>query len=87
MSEPKIEYANGKPYLILWRDTERGLTDPCAFCSRRHQHGLGDGHRIAHCSDADGISLFHRPVTRTIKGVKVSSDDGYFLRTRTEATK
>jgi hypothetical protein len=72
---PPIEHEDGR--LVLWRDTERSPTDQCPFCGANHGHGLGDGHRAAHC---------------VIKGVAVTAPDGtvldnshgYVLRTRKE---
>lgn len=84
MSEQTIEYANGKPCLLLWRDSQNSLTDVCPFCGVRHLHGLFDGHRVAHCVSEDHGKT---DMVISINGVTLCAANGYFLRTRTEATK
>jgi hypothetical protein len=63
-------------YAVLRRDSERGETDPCPFCGRRHTHGDGDGHRVAHCSSAET----RREIQ--VEGVTLRKSDGYIIRTR-----
>lgn len=47
-----IEYKilSDRPYLILKRKKGEKETVPCPFCGTVHLHGLGDGHRVAHCA-------------------------------------
>jgi len=49
------------------------LTESCPFCGKKHLHGVGDGHRAAHCTV--------RPVQVTLpSGRVVSNQHGYILR-------
>lgn len=69
------EFYKGGSFAVIRRDSEESKTDPCPFCGERHIHGIGDGHRTAHCRKgsteilaADGTVLFQK--------------HGYMLRTR-----
>lgn len=35
------------------KDFPTGLRFYCAFCKRYHNHGEGEGHRIAHCHNSE----------------------------------
>lgn len=74
-----VQYAKegDKNYLLLFRETEWSKTDPCPFCFAQHSHGIGDGHRIAHCLKQVG-----HPSIRTTDGVPLNRDDGYIIKTR-----
>jgi len=88
-----LEHRNGSTqiYPTLWRDPYAvrascipGMVDvlttkttPCPFCRKGHIHGIGDGHRVPHCTDRrkkeavtldDGTVVYHK--------------DGYIIRTR-----
>lgn len=75
--EKDIETINyeGKEYVVLTRKTDNDKTIPCPFCKKRHTHGIGDGHRIVHCSTRDKI------YTRPSDGKIFNQDDGYFIKT------
>ena len=73
---PKSEEHNGKEYIVLWRETEESKTEFCPFCGSRHQHGIGDGHRVSHC--APGEDIF----TRQSDGKVFYQNNGYFVRTK-----
>lgn len=72
-----VEYIRDidRAFAIIWRDIPGMATDPCPFCFKRHTHGLGDGHRVAHCG-------LKEPVTIKVGSVTLCSSDGYILRTR-----
>ncbi|MCX5673838.1 MAG: hypothetical protein NTX87_02420 [Planctomycetota bacterium] len=38
-----VPRADGRPGLRIW----------CRHCRRWHLHGMGYGHRVAHCADVD----------------------------------
>src|SRR5215470_13618784 len=82
---------SSKTYATLWRDPYAvrassipgrvdvltTKTTPCPFCRKGHIHGIGDGHRVPHCTDRrkkeavtldDGTVVYHK--------------DGYIVRTR-----
>lgn len=65
----------GGSYAVLWRDDEISSTQPCPYCYERHSHGVGDGHRIAHCVKIarPEIILFDKIVLR--------QTDGYWIKT------
>lgn len=42
-------YLAGKHQLQVW----------CRYCSDFHLHGLGDGHRVAHCLEIYGRTPYH----------------------------
>lgn len=49
----------------------------CMFCGQEHEHGLGNGHRIAQCGNAK------TPVLEFIiakDGTKLFQKDGYIIR-------
>lgn len=73
---PKTETHDGKEYITLWRETVESMTDFCPFCGSRHQHGIGDGHRVSHC--APGEETF----TRQSDGKVFYQKNGYFVRTK-----
>lgn len=35
------------------RNKEGMLSAWCPFCKKFHHHGIGEGHRIAHCSNEE----------------------------------
>lgn len=70
----EYELLNGKPYLALHRKAENEPTETCPFCSQAHRHGIGDGHRIAHCARVISAEL-------CIGDVRVYHADGYVIRT------
>lgn len=70
----QVETLDGRAYLVLRRKTESSGTEPCPFCSRPHIHGIGDGHRVAHCVNPT-VTEFQ------IGNVTVYQDHGYVIRT------
>jgi hypothetical protein len=62
-----------KNYLVLSRKKGKP-TEKCPFCNKGHVHGLGDGHRIAHC--ATGYKE-----TVIVGNKMVYQKDGYFIET------
>ena len=72
-------------YLVLhFLEGEAGRTEPCAYCGKNHQHGEGEGHRVAHC----GWDIFNQEIRdRTLsfqnsRGETFCLDHGYILRKR-----
>ncbi len=76
LSAAEYELDGGKPYLVLWRETERSPTEYCPFCGYRHTHGIGDGHRVPHCVSNDGLAV-------ASDGTRLYQQSGYIVRTRT----
>jgi hypothetical protein len=56
---------------------EEDKTDVCMFCKKRHSHGDGDGHRLAHC---DETSKSFTPEVTLRDGTTVRAEDGYVLK-------
>lgn len=69
------EMDDGKPYLVLWRETARSRTDHCPFCGVKHSHGIPDGSRSPHCVTRDAIAV-------ASDGTMLYQHHGYFIRTR-----
>lgn len=67
---------DGRPYAVLVRNAVESPTSPCPFCGKRHIHGVGDGHRIAHCTKVV------RPEIRTSDGTTLRQSHGYIIVTR-----
>jgi hypothetical protein len=67
--------ANGTTYAILRRPSEDAPTLACPFCGRCHTHGMGDGHRVAHCANPE------RPKIALPAGLEIRAADGYIVRT------
>ncbi len=40
--------------VLLGHKTPTGIAVWCPFCKLYHQHGVGDGHRAAHCDSGKG---------------------------------
>lgn len=74
-----VEYESDglRNWLVLYRQSEKQKTDPCPFCLSPHSHGIGDGHRIAHCLRQYGFESI-----RTLDGTILNRDDGYIIKTR-----
>jgi len=74
-----VEYErhDDRNYLVLYRQTSKARTDPCPFCLAMHSHGLGDGHRVGHCTPQYGRSSIF-----TIDGTALLKDYGYIVKTR-----
>ena len=71
---------NNKNFLCLAVDSN-GLTEPCAFCGRRHHHGRGSGHRRPHCFR----TILDKPVSpdaefTNSQGERFRLRDGYILK-------
>ncbi|MDD2468550.1 MAG: GIY-YIG nuclease family protein [Desulfobulbus sp.] len=64
-------------YLVLYRQRTMAKTDPCPFCLAPHNHGDGDGHRVAHCLPQHG-----RTSIVTIDGTVLHRDHGYIIKSR-----
>lgn len=69
---PEYRVASGRAYAVLRRRTPDGPTLPCPFCGRPHQHGEGEGHKVAHCAGDSAAELRGRDVT-------LRQSDGYFV--------
>jgi len=74
----EYEPDGARAYAVLWRDTQKSKTDPCPFCGKRHTHGLGDGHRVAHCVDGNNQA-------KAKDGTILEKEHGYIIRTRNKA--
>ena len=46
-----FEIHDGIKYPIILRKKGNKETDQCPYCKQKHTHGIGEGHRIAHCGD------------------------------------
>lgn len=73
--------------LVLYRDSEEEPTERCPFCGDTHQHGVGDGHRVSHCSDGIGIEkgsyiLGRKAVFKNKHNEIFDCEDGYVIKTR-----
>lgn len=77
---PEYELLNGRPYAVLYRENENEKTEICPFCGKRHIHGIGDGHRTAHCADGS------KEITAE-DGTVLTQDHGYILRTEKNVNK
>lgn len=56
------EYETDSEGILILKCTERQdgcglITEPCPFCGKRHFHGHGEGHRVAHCLETKEITL------------------------------
>lgn len=40
----------GYPLIACWKIDNYHYSFYCRFCKRIHNHGLGNGHRVSHCS-------------------------------------
>jgi hypothetical protein len=69
-----IEILNGKPYIVNWRKKGEFKIDECFFCGKKHEHGLGEGHRVAHCLPKDVDSFYE------FEGTKITFQSGYIVR-------
>jgi hypothetical protein len=76
IKEAEYEVIGTQPYAVLRRDTETSETDHCPFCDKRHHHGAGEGHRVAHCSSSE----FREEVKAG--NIILRKIDGYILKTR-----
>ena len=66
-----------RSWAILWRDTVDSKTDHCPFCGERHIHGIGDGHRVAHCINKGGK-------IKAKDGTVLYQEHGYIIKTRSK---
>ena len=73
----EYESSGDKNWLVLYRQSDNRMTDPCPFCLVPHSHGIGDGHRVAHCLPQYGFSSI-----KTLDGTTLHRDDGYIIKTR-----
>lgn len=85
LSRSTVEYENddGWSFAVLWRDSEQSQTDVCPFCSKRHFHGVGDGHRSAHCEKVwqkNGEKI--KSEVSAEDGTVLKQQDGYIIKTR-----
>lgn len=69
-----IEVLNGTPYIVNWRKKGTLIIDECFFCSKKHEHGRGEGHRIAHCLPKDVNNSYD------YEGMKITYQAGYIIR-------
>ena len=72
---PDYETDGIHSWAVLWRDFEDSKTDHCPFCGEKHVHGIGDGHRGAHCTGG-------KTETYAKDGTILHQKDGYILKTR-----
>ncbi|MFL6210227.1 MAG: GIY-YIG nuclease family protein [Pyrinomonadaceae bacterium] len=76
LDEPEYEVIGLRAYAVLRRDTEESATDSCPFCGRKHIHGIGDGHRVVHCSSVDAREKIDAG------NLTLRQSDGYIIKTR-----
>lgn len=65
---------DGRTYPVVRRAAESDRTTGCPFCGKAHQHGEGDGHRVAHCGD-------EAPPVIRVGNQELRRADGYWLKT------
>lgn len=70
-----VEYkiVDGRAYAVLQRERAGSPTSFCPFCGDRHVHGIGDGHRGAHCWRVIWSEL------QTPDGTTLRQSDGYII--------
>lgn len=74
----QYEVIDGRPYALLYRDAGSEATEPCPFCFVEHRHGLGDGHRVAHCASGwESVAA--------ADGMLLERANGYIVRTASPA--
>jgi hypothetical protein len=61
-----------KLYPIAKRKKGTSKIDECPFCGEKHTHGLGNGHRLTHCSG----NYFKEII---INGNVIKQERGYFI--------
>lgn len=71
----EYEKEGEQSWAVLRRDTENSKTGYCPFCGKRHIHGLGDGHRVAHCISGNNEAYAK-------DGTVLYKERGYIIRTR-----
>jgi ribosomal protein L24E len=71
----ELDPRSGKIFLILVQEPKHGKTERCPFCGKYHLHGVGDGHRVAHCG-------FNEITFTNGQGIRFSSNDGYIIKTK-----
>lgn len=53
-----LGYEDGIPVVGATAQQYKGVTlltlVACPYCGRRHEHGGGEGHRVAHCGGSGG---------------------------------
>lgn len=76
----EYEVQDGRPFAVLYRESENSRTEICPFCGKSHSHGIGDGHRQAHCIDGNKDILAE-------DGTVLIQDHGYIIRTKKRANK
>ena len=58
----------------------RGQTGMCAFCGKKHHHGIGDGDRVPHCSfDIFGLPIDKNLIFQNARGELFFQRNGYVL--------
>ena len=81
---PKFEIDKERKYPIIWRKKGSKVTDPCPYCDELHIHGIGEGHRVAHCVDAydrrGDIIRDSSSYTCNLDGEIIHKSEGYILR-------
>jgi hypothetical protein len=56
-----LGYHEGRPIVKAYPEQDTGfLTFWCDYCKREHLHGMGNGHRVAHCSSSSTTTPFHK---------------------------
>jgi hypothetical protein len=55
------------PVLSAERVNAVQLKIHCEYCNKAHYHGLGDGHRVAHCLDESSLYLRTGYIIQEIK--------------------
>ena len=80
---PEYEVVDGRKYPIIWRKKGSKLTEPCPYCDELHTHGIGEGHRVAHCVNAynrrGDVVRDSSNYTCNLDGEVVHKSHGYIL--------
>lgn len=76
LRDVEYEMIDGRAYAVLRRERAGSPTSFCPFCGDRHIHGIGDGHRGAHCARVVW------PEVETSDGTILRQSDGYIIASR-----
>lgn len=63
---------NYQVYPLVLADKEGNIK--CPYCSEKHKHGKGDGHRLSHCANNKSKSII------TVDGVLFEKSEGYYVK-------
>lgn len=77
----EFEILQGSKIPVLRRNYRAKLTDHCPYCGKKHRHGTGDGHRIAHCAEEGVVKDKSKIFCILTDDTIVDGTNGYILKT------